>query len=118
MDEKYFDQVQLESLKKYFKYLSQTGYMKMSNVKILLASIFLLDVLKDYQWYITEQDYKLIDSILRQYDCCSCLISYNSYKNIPIEPLKAYLINQPIKVTENIDIRTTQIGNLRLPDLL
>ena len=118
MDDKYFSQVQLESLEKYFKYLSQFGYMKMTNVNILLTSIFLLDVLKEYQWYITEEDYQLIDNILRQYDCCSCLVSYDNYKNTPIKPINSYVSHQPIKVTENIDTRTTQTDNLRLPDLL
>ena len=117
MDDKYFSQVQLESLEKYFKYLSQFGYMKMTNVNILLTSIFLLDVLKEYQWYITEEDYQLIDNILRQYDCCSCLVSYDSYKNAPVESSNSNS-GQPIKVTENTDIRTTQTDNLRLPNLL
>ena len=117
MDDKYFSQVQLESLEKYFKYLSQFGYMKMINVNILLTSIFLLDVLKEYQWYITEEDYQLIDNILRQYDCCSCLVSYDSYKNAPVESSNSKS-GQPIKVTENTDIRTTQTDNLRLPNLL
>lgn len=118
MDNRYLDQVQLESLDKYYQYLSQFGYMKINNVNILLASIFLLDVLKEYQQYITSEDYQLIDALLRQYDCCSCLVSYDDYKNTPIEPLKSYISNQPIKVTQNIDIRTTQADNLRLPDLL
>ena len=117
MDDKYFSQVQLESLEKYFKYLSQFGYMKMTNVSILLTSIFLLDVLKEYQWYITEEDYQLIDALLRQYDCCSCLVSYDSYKNAPIESSNSKS-GQPIKVTENTNIRTTQTDNLRLPNLL
>ena len=78
----------------------------MTNVNILLTSIFLLDVLKEYQWYITEEDYQLIDNILRQYDCCSCLVSYDSYKNAPIESSNSNS-GQPIKVTENTDIRTT-----------
>ena len=117
MDDKYFSQIQLESLEKYYKYLSQFGYMKMTNVNILLTSIFLLDVLKEYQWYITEEDYQLIDSLLRQYDCCSCLVSYDSYKNAPIESSNSKS-GQPIKVTENTDIRTTQTDNLRLPNLL
>ena len=117
MDDKYFSQVQLESLEKYFKYLSQFGYIKMTNVNILLTSIFLLDVLKEYQWYITEEDYQLIDNILRQYDCCSCLVSYDSYKNAPIESSNSKS-SQPIKVTENTNIRTTQTDNLRLPNLL
>ena len=117
MDDKYFSQVQLESLEKYFQYLTQFGYMKMTNVNILLTSIFLLDVLKEYQWYITEEDYQLIDNILRQYDCCSCLVSYDSYKNAPIESSNSKS-GQPIKVTENTNIRTTQTDNLRLPNLL
>ena len=79
----------------------------MTNVNILLTSIFLLDVLKEYQWYITEEDYQLIDSLLRQYNCCSCLVSYDNYKNIPIKPINSYVSHQPIKVTENIDTRTT-----------
>lgn len=117
MDDKYFSQVQLESLEKYFKYLSQFGYMKITNVNILLTSIFLLDVLKEYQQYITEEDYQLIDALLRQYDCCSCLVSYDNYKNAPVESSNSNS-GQPIKVTENTNIRTTQTDNLRLPDLL
>ena len=117
MDDKYFSYVQLESLEKYYRYLSQFGYMKITNVNILLTSIFLLDVLKEYQWYITEEDYQLMDNILRQYDCCSCLVSYDSYKNAPIESSNSKS-GQPIKVTENTDIRTTQTDNLRLPNLL
>ena len=117
MNDRYFSQVQLESLEKYFKYLSQFGYMKIINVNILLTSIFLLDVLKEYQWYITEEDYQLIDNILRQYDCCSCLVSYDSYKNAPVESSNSNS-GQPIKVTENTNIRTTQTDNLRLPNLL
>ena len=118
MDNKYLNQIQLESLEKYYKYLSQFGYMKMTNVNILFVSVFLIEVLNDYGQYVTEEDYQLIDNILRQYDCCSCLVSYDNYKNTPIKPINSYVSHQPIKVTENTDIRTTQTDNLRLPNLL
>lgn len=117
MDNKYFNQIQLESLEKYYKYLSQFGYMKMTNVNILLTSVFLIEILNSYEQFITEEDYQLIDTLLRQYDCCSCLVSYDSYKNAPIESTNSKS-DQPIRVTENEDIRTTQTDNPRLPNLL
>ena len=117
MDNKYLNQIQLESLEKYYKYLSQFGYMKMTNVNILFVSVFLIEVLNNYGQYVTEEDYQLIDTLLRQYDCCSCLVSYDRYKNAPIESSSSKS-DQPIKVTENTNIRTTQTDNLRLPNLL
>lgn len=107
------DSLAQQSLVRYFNVLENTGYVKDKSVNQLILLQFLSDFLNGYQEYITEEDYNLINNIIT---CLTnnCLIPYRHFKeSFPVQ--RYYLINQPIRITEDSDIRDTQKFDLRLP---
>jgi len=112
-----FDKITIEAVNNYFSALSKLGYLSDKKTNQLLLLIFLDDFLNDFQGLINEEDYNLIDNILTCLQGTSCLVPYAKY-NLVTEPIKNYLINIPIRITETIAIRTTEESNLRLPNQL
>ena len=69
-----------ESIIRYFTALSQLGYKSYCDTEKLLTLIFIQEYLKEYQYYITEDDY---NNICKATECLygsTCLIPYQYYQ--------------------------------------
>lgn len=95
----YLDKIVQESLDRYFTVLEKTGYVKEEDVDRLQFLIYLQEFLNEYQYYITEEDYNIIDNIVNCLAGRSCLIPYREYMELS-RPLMGYVYNIPIKITE------------------
>lgn len=74
MDELYY------SLKKYFTTLENTGYISNNKVNKLVAYSAINDILNtDFQGWITEKDYKIINRALYCLYGSNCLIPFPDY---------------------------------------
>lgn len=105
------DKLVADSLDRYFTVLGSVGYTPDFNVNKLLLLQFIQEFLQEYQGYITESDYNVIERILQCLAGTSCLIPYKEYQ----------LISQPVsgvfnmKITENRILRQTEVTrSLRL----
>ena len=59
------DKVLNESFTRYFNILSKLGYMSYSEVDKLLVLIFIYDLLEsDCKFFITEEEYRILDNAL------------------------------------------------------
>ncbi len=95
----YLDKVLQESLDRYFTVLEKTGYIKEEDVDRLQFLIYLQEFLNEYQYYITEEDYNIIDNIINCLAGKSCLIPYREYIELS-RPLVGYINSTPVKITE------------------
>lgn len=98
------------SINRYFKSLTHMGYKPDSEVNKLLVFIFIEEMLDEGYEFITEEDYKIISSVL---ECMygSCLTPYPNYKKEYTPALKTLdrkyrFIGNRMRVTESSDIRT------------
>lgn len=70
-----------QSLHNYFNTLEKVGYVNDVKTSQLLVLTFIYNFLQEYSEYITEDDYRLIQSII---DCMiqtNCLVPYDKYKS-------------------------------------
>lgn len=100
------------SIEHYFEYLSKTGYMPYGRVFQLLVFSFIQEVLySDMRYFVTEQDYKLIDRVLQ---CIygSCLIPFPDYKR-GVDQITDRLPDE-FRITEEGVLRDTELFDLRV----
>ena len=109
--------IAFEAVNNYFTALSKLGYLSNAKVNQLWLLLFLQEFLENYEWIITEADYNTIDKIITCLQGSSCLVPYSKDKLIT-EPIRNYLLNIPVRETEDDVIRTTEGINLRLPNQL
>ena len=95
---------------RYFNVLQQTGYINDSDVNKLLLLLFLNDFLNGYSYYITDEDYAKINSIIRCLSNTTCLVPYMEYKEI----MKGRPSQGTYRITTEDVLRDTQDYNLRL----
>lgn len=102
----------LNSFEVYFNTLQQTGYIKYDVVFGLLGLILIDTFLNtDFNYYITEEDYKIILSFLHCIYGNNCLIQYPVfYKEIP------QIGNILPKTSELNSYRNTQNNSLRISE--
>lgn len=106
--------ITLDALERYFKVLESVGYTTESNTNKILLLQFLQEFLQDYAYYITEEDYNVIERIVQCLGQSSCLVPYREYQQIS-QVLTGYIYSIPIRVTQDDDIRHTQVEDaLRL----
>lgn len=67
-----------EALHRYFTRLSQSGYMKYSNVDSLIVLLYIQELVSNYDLDIDEQ--AIIDKALACLQGSSCLIPYTGCK--------------------------------------
>lgn len=92
-----------QSMVNYFDMLHKVGYASDCKVKGLLLLTFLEQLLDEYDGYITEQDYNLIDNIVTCLMRSNCLVPYNKYRLLrhPVHSDGSYSV---YRVTEyNVD---------------
>ena len=103
------------SVSSYFNTLTQFGYKKQSDVNKLLIYVFISELLTgDMRYFITEEDYKLINRALTCLYGSSCLIPYPKYIND--DSLFGHINDEPIvpRITEKWDrVRYTESDVVR-----
>lgn len=67
-----------EALHRYFTRLSQSGYMKYTNVESLIVLLYIQELVKDYDLDIEEQT--IINKALSCLQGSYCMIPYSSCK--------------------------------------
>lgn len=105
----------LNGIDRYFKHLSNFGRINNSNKDNLLITLFISQMLEGpMSYYVNEDDYKILDSLLYCINGQSCLIDYSKYsKNKSIFIYSTHDLN-PTKLTEDdFMIRTTGDGEIR-----
>ena len=99
----------------YFSLLKYTGYVKRGTVKRILAYEFLLDFIENAYWYITDEDYSKIITLLRYlFADGDCLMPYPTFCANRIKIGKGgYFGTARLRITENetVDINGNDIGN-------
>lgn len=108
------DSIAFNAIKKYKNTLSKVGYCNSIELKKALVLIFITELLKDdYSVFITEDDYSIINNTLMCLSKNSCLIDYYEYAH-HVEPIKNYLLDTPIKISEKNVIRFAENNVLKL----
>lgn len=96
-----------QSLDRYFKVLEKTGYISDTDVNKVLLTSFIQEFIEEFEGYITEEDYNLINKILVCLSGTSCLISYMQYKQMST-PLQGYIYTTPFRITQSDISRKVQ----------
>ena len=108
------NQLTLDSINRYHQVLKRTGFMGDLEVYKLFTLSFIDDLFKeDFSWYITEENYKLMDNLITCLSKNSCIIPYIKVAS-HIEPVKSFLKDIPIRISENNVIRLAEVDVLRL----
>lgn len=101
-----------DSVNKYFSVLSHTGYKPYNEVEQLLAFIFIEEIIYGpLSWYITEEDYNIINNSL---DCLygSCMIPFPDYKKAVASII--HKLPEEYRITETGVLRIDDSQNLRV----
>ena len=101
------DELTFQALERYFSVLEKVGYVKQKDVDKLVLLTFLQDIIEHYSYYITEDDYNMINSIIVCLYGSSCLIPFAQYQKIS-EPVDNYILSIPIRISEDYTIRHSQ----------
>lgn len=107
------DELTSQALDRYFSVLEKVGYMNQKDTDKLILLTFLQEMLEQYAGYITEKDYKLINSVIACLYGSSCLIPFPQYQKLS-HPVATYIINTPIRITEDYIVRRSQREGERL----
>lgn len=108
------NQLTLDSINRYYQVLKRTGFIGDQEVYKLFTLSFLDDLFKeDFSWYITEEDYRLMDNLITCLSKNSCIIPYTKVAS-HTEPVKNFLEDTPTRVSENNVIRLAEVDVLRL----
>ena len=108
------NELTLIGIKNYYKVLKSSGFLSYNQVYQLLLLSFIDDLFQDdFSWYITEEDYILLTSIV---DCLSkgtCIIPFNILPT-HTEPINHYLEATPTRISEKDIIKLGEVDVLRL----
>ena len=108
------NQLTLDSINRYHQVLKRTGFIGDQEVYKLFILSFLDDLFKeDFSWYITEENYELMDKIITYLSKNSCIIPYTKAAS-HTEPIKNFLEDISIRVSENNVIRLAEVDVFRL----
>lgn len=72
------------AIQKYFNKLFHLGYIKSKETDIMLLLLFIEELLNDDNYFITEEDYKIITTALNKLYGSSCIISFPSYNTYKV----------------------------------
>ena len=111
------NELTLISTKNYYKVLKSRGSLDYNQVYQLLLLSFIDDLFQeDFSWYITEEDYALLTNIITCISKNLCIVPY-SKTAIHTEPIKNYLEDIPIRVSEKDIIKLAEADILRLTNI-
>ena len=105
------------SIKNYYKVLKSRGFLSYNQVYQLLLLSFIDDLFQDdFSCYITEEDYAMLTNIITCISKNSCIVPY-SKTAVHVEPIKNYLEDIPIRVSEKDTIKLAEVDILRLTNI-
>lgn len=107
------DNLTFQTLERYFTVLEKVGYIKDGDVNKVILLTFLRDIVENFQYYLTEEDYNTINNILACLYGSSCLIPFAQYRKIS-EPIDNFVTDTPIRISEEVQIRHSQEDEERL----
>ena len=108
------NQLTLDSINRYYQVLKRTGFIGDQEVYNLFTLSFLDDLFKkDFSWYITEDDYRIMDNLITCLSKNSCIIPYTKIAS-HTESIKNFLEDIPTRISENNIIRLAEVDVLRL----
>lgn len=111
------NELTLISIKNYYKVLKSKGSLDYNQVYQLLLLSFIDDLFQDdFSWYITEEDYAMLTNIITCISKNSCIVPY-SKTAVHTEPIKNYLEDIPIRISEKDIIKLTEADIFRLTNL-
>ena len=111
------NELTLIGIKNYYNVLKSNGFLSYNQVYQLLLLSFIDDLFQDdFSWYITEEDYALLTSIITCISKHSCIVPYIKTA-IHVEPIKNYLEDNPIRVSEKDIIKLAEADILRLTNI-
>ena len=106
--------IALDSLQRYFTVLESIGYISQGETNKVILLQFLQEILQEYPYFITEEDYTTIERVVQCLSSSTCLIPYREYQQLSL-PVIGYVFSIPIRITQDEDIRHTQVEDaLRL----
>ena len=103
----------LSVVDRYYLALESTGYVKHSTVEKLLIYEFITEFVQNTYFFITEEDYNIIDSVLRKlFANGGCLFSYPVFCTNRVK-LHPYAADGEVRITEDetLDIDGNFNGN-------
>lgn len=103
----------LSVVDRYYLALESTGYVKHSTVEKLLIYEFITEFVQNTYFFITEEDYNIIDSVLRKlFANGGCLFSYPVFCANRVK-LSGYVADGEVRITEDetLDIDGNFKGN-------
>lgn len=110
-------QLTLNSIQRYYKILAKTGSVDYSQVYKLLLLTFVEELFNDeFSWFITKEDYAKLTSIIECISKNTCIVLWDKTA-IHIEPIKNYLEDTPIRISEENIIKLAETDILRLTNL-
>lgn len=81
----------LDTLKRYYQILKETGYFQDTQVYSILLLTFIADLMSDeYKDYVTPEDNQLFDKIIVCLSKSNCIIPYTMV-DTSIKPVIGYL---------------------------
>jgi len=86
-----FNLTTFEAVDNYFKAITKLGYLSKKKTNKLLLLIFINKFLKDYQEFVTEEDYNKVDQIVTCLQGSSCLVPYSKFI-LASKPVENYLL--------------------------
>ena len=90
------------TLDRYFEILKYKGYIPENQTNKLILLQFLQELLQEYPYFVTEQDYTTIERIVQCLSDSACLIPYREYKQVSM-PLINYVTSSPVRITETME---------------
>ena len=95
------DKTMLSVVDNYYATLEKTGYVKHGTVVRLLAYEFLVDFINNTFFFITEEDYQMIDSLLKKlFTNGGCLLPYPVFCTNRVK-LAGYGNDGIVRITED-----------------
>ena len=111
------NELTLISIKNYYKVLKSKGFLDYNQVYQLLLLSFIDDLFQDdFSCYITEEDYAMLTNIITCISKNSCIVPH-SKTAVHVEPIKNYLEDIPIRISEKDIIKLTEADIFRLTNL-
>ena len=106
------DRKMLSVIDGYYKMLEKTGYVKHSTVTRLLLYEFLTEFVNNTCFFITEEDYVKIDSLVRKlFTNGGCLLPYPVFCTNRVK-LAGYGADGNVRITEDAYNHDGRSGNI------
>lgn len=104
----------LKAINRYKDTLVKLGYCNNGEAEKVLVLSFISDLLKDdYSVFMTEDDYSTIMNTALCLSKNSCMIDYYEFAH-HVKPIENYVLDTPIKVTEDNEIKLAEHNVLKL----